>query len=951
VEVKATAPILQTETPEVSQVFDHSKIIGLPLNSRDVVGTLGVLTAGVAPARRTIGGRRGDRGRGALQNVRGLRQQDNIVLVDGTIMTEGNGQLTFLPDPDAVQEFEIKTTLYGAEYGVRPGGQVSLVTKSGTNQPHGTGYWLHRNDNLDARNFFDQGPRPEYKRNQFGTTFGGPIHFPGLFNGRDRAWFFFSYSGERVRRFRSLTGNVPTEDQRQGRFTTAVTDPLTGAAFPNNTIPQSRFNPVSLKFMEFWPKANTPPERGFNFTSNSSDPLDRNGVITSIDLRTSANSRWQGRFIFDSQPTNLNTAIDVFRAKHGLRTWSQNIRNVRSIGARAVNEFGVHFFRRPYNPGAGRSSSPDDFASTLGIPNFPSRTVDRIGVPNVAVTSLLLVGDNGTRGFVNIGNWEVRDSFSFVKGSHSLKAGYHFRRHYNLFATENRSSFSFSPDRYTRNAFGNFLLGYLTTSTLGAEGLRGNFAQNSHYFYLQDNWKTTDRLTLSLGLRYELRLPWKDKRGLMSNVDPRCACYNPPLVIADPPPGLTGRFTAGAPLIEWTKNGWQPRVGFAYRADPKTVVRSGFGIYANEPYINMVQLIASNPRPGTSALSFTSDPNILGLTFSNPFDLSARVPGGGLPNVSGFETPLPQASLYGWGLTLQRELAAGMVFEIGYEGGHAVHDIQLTQFNDAVPGTGSRQARRPYPQYQNWQVVTADGDNRFNSMVLRLEKRADERGFQFLVSYTLAKTLDTTGGRAEVPGDPTGVTRNLPLSLNRGRGEGDIPGRFVAVTGYELPFGQGKPHLTGGPWGRLLGGWSLFSILELQKGAWLTPVLAVDNLDVGSGVGQRPDLTGNPNLDPSQRTPNRWFDTSAFALPPRTRFGTAGRSIIEGPGMIELDVSVRRTFRLSEAVRMDFRFDVFNLPNHTNFYIPGNSFGTAGFGVIGAALEPRDLQMGFKFYF
>src|SRR5439155_24664755 len=187
-----------------------------------------------------------------------------------------------------------------------------------------------------------------------------------------------------------------------------------------------------LKFLPFWPDPNTPPERGFNYTSSTSDPLDRDGVIASIDFKTSATSRWYSRFIFDSEPTAFNTAINLFRTLNPLRTWSQNIRNVASIGPHAVNEFGVHFFRRPYSPGAGGSASPTDFASTLGIPNFPSRTVDRIGVPTVSVTSLLQLGDLGSRGAVNIGNWELRDSLSLVKGAHSFKAGYHFRRHYNL---------------------------------------------------------------------------------------------------------------------------------------------------------------------------------------------------------------------------------------------------------------------------------------------------------------------------------------------------------------------------------------------------------------------------------------------------------------------------------------------------------------------------------------
>ena len=236
VEITAASPILRTESPEFGQVIDNTKINGLPLNARDVIYSLAALTPGMMPARSSLGVTQ-SAGAGSNFNVRGNRRVDNVVLLDGGILSFGNGQLTFLISPDAVQEFEVKTGLYGAEYGLRPGGQFTVVTKSGTNALHGTLYEFHRNDNLDARNFFDPGPRPEFKRNQFGAVVGGPIVIPRLFDGRDKAWFFFSYAGERVRRLLSLTGNVPTDNERAGRFATSITDPLTGAAVPEQHDP------------------------------------------------------------------------------------------------------------------------------------------------------------------------------------------------------------------------------------------------------------------------------------------------------------------------------------------------------------------------------------------------------------------------------------------------------------------------------------------------------------------------------------------------------------------------------------------------------------------------------------------------------------------------------------------------------------------------------------------
>jgi hypothetical protein len=248
VEVLANAPILKTETPELAQVIDNKKIISLPLNNRDVFGILGALTPGVQPTRA-----RGTDAFGVQYNVKGMRQSDNLAMIDGSLVSETNASLQFFVNPDAVQEFEIKTGLYGAEYGIKPGGQFSLVTKSGTNQLRGTAYWLHRNDNLDARNFFDPGKRPEFKRNQYGAVAGGPIVLPRLFDGKDRAWWFFAFNRESIRRFQSLTGTVPTADEKAGRFAGAITDPLTAQPFPDNTIPASRFEPAAVKLAQFWP--------------------------------------------------------------------------------------------------------------------------------------------------------------------------------------------------------------------------------------------------------------------------------------------------------------------------------------------------------------------------------------------------------------------------------------------------------------------------------------------------------------------------------------------------------------------------------------------------------------------------------------------------------------------------------------------------------------------------
>jgi len=946
VEVNAQAPMLKTETPEFGQVIDNQKIVDLPLNFRDVIQTLGALTPGMAPARKSLGGV--EQSFNSAFNVRGNRHVDNVILLDGGLLSFGNGQLTLFVSPDAVQEFEVKTGLYGAEYGIRSGGQFSMITKSGTNALHGTLYEFHRNDNLDARNFFDPGKRPEFKRNQFGAVLGGPIVIPKLHNGKDKAWFFVSYAGERVRKRFSATAVVPTLEEKAGRFSTTITDPLTSQPFPNNAIPSSRFNPIAQKFLPYWPAPNT-TGRGFNFTStDTSFDIDSNQLIGKIDLKVSDANRWSGRFLFHDAPNDIVNTIDTFSRKDKYRTITQALGNTRTIGSRSVNEFGFNFNYINSQP----PFAPDrpGFGKEFGIPNFPSFPVDLTGVPTTIVTGYRSLGDVDSPGPYNEYLWEARDNFSFIKGAHSFKTGYHFRRYAVLVNFQIRTALVFQP-RYTGNAFGDFLLGHLTTSTQGGEIFRQNYGQNSHFFYFQDSWKVRPNLTLDVGLRYEYRGDGKDKRGFQTNFDPLRGQVDPPLQNLTLQPWETGRHLANVPTMIWGKRGILPRIGLAYRPIEKTVIRSGFGIYATEPPVAMLQSLGQNLRPNAGGFSYNSDLGIPTLSLSDPFNLQSQVSGGGLPSVFAIQRPLPLTLSYSWGLAVQRELSQNTSFEIGYQGAHLVHDLLVTAFNDAVPGAAPRQQRRPYPQFQNINFVTANGTNSYNGLEMKLERRPGKSGLSGLLAYTWAKSIDTLGGRSSTPGDPGVISRNMSVRDNRGLSEGNIPSRFSAMVGYEMPFGANKKFLTAHPLGKVLGGWTFNAILTLQRGPWITPVIPTDRLDVGSNASSRPDLIRNPSLSNSQRTPQKWFDTDAFATPQPLRYGNAGRSIIEAPGYANLDLSLLRSFNMSETSRLEFRFEAFNATNHTNFGTPGNSFGTSNFGVIGSAYESRDLQFGLKFYF
>ena len=963
VEVASTAPILKTETPEYGQVIDNKKIISIPLNARDVFGVLGSLTPGIQPTQ----------GQGAIAgavsfNVRGLRRSDNVAMLDGAQVSETNANLQFFANPDALQEFEIKSGLYGVEYGIKPGGQFSAITKTGTNELHGTVFWFHRNDNLDARNFFDPGPRNEFKRNQFGAVVGGPIMLPGLFNGKDKAWWFFSYDGERIRQFRSLTGTVPTAAQRAGTFADPILDPFNNnEPFPNNTIPAGRFDPIASKLGAFWPNPNTEASRGFNFTSASSAPINRNNYIAKMDFQTGPDSRWMGRFMAAVRPLTFVQIIDTFSRINALDNWAQTLTNTRNFGSNVVNEFGFHFFRRPYKPGIP-GGGPDGFGPTLGLPNWPKREVDFDGVPVTSVQGMVLIGSHSIQGPVPEGQWEIKDNISWTKGSHYFKAGYHYRYHYVFFGLTGRTRFNVStPGHYTGNDLANFQLGYLSSAREGNE-LRLNHNFPSHYFYFQDSWKVSPKLSFQLGMRYELRGGWRDLRGFSSNLQLDCAlqttepqpsCFDPRQTIGDEAVfPATGRFAEQESIFSWTKNGFQPRIGFSYRLTDNTVLRGGGGLYGNEPMGGMLYSAAAlgNPRANAANVDYLSDASFPTLRISNPFDPAAQA-GGTVRNFgAGYEDPMPQWYVPNFGLAVQHMLPANTMLEVGYEGTRSVHEMMIWEFNDARPGSEPRIDRRPWPSMTRYQMLLGNGNQTYHAMNLKIEKRPGPEGLSQLLAYTWAKGIDTAGGRSGGFADPPQISRNLYTrghgAINRGRGEGTIPGRLAWLTGWDVPYGPGRTYGTDSMLGKIFGGWSMYTIVTLQKGNFFT-VSDSDRLDVGSSASQRPDLLRDPNFSSSSREPQRWFDTEAFAAPAPHTYGNAGRGIVEGPGIINMDFSLMKEFFITEGTRLEFRFEAFNLTNHTNFrpLTPQFSFTNPNFGVFNRASEARDLQFGFKIYF
>ena len=920
------------------QVIDQEKLESLPVNTRDM-GQLAGLAPGAAPS---------SEGRSRTVKVLGMRRRDNLTYIDGTLFTHGDGGASFQASTDALKEFDVKTGLYSSEYGIRPGGQIIAVTKSGANDLHGGLFWFHRNDNLDARSFFEQ-EKAEFKRNQMGATLGGPLLLPKLLDGRDRAWFFLSYQLRSVREINPLTGVVPTAEEKQGQFTTPIRDPLTGDFFPGDKIPADRLDPVALKLLHYWPRPNT--LGALNFTSpDSISPVDNPQMIARVDLKSSAVSRWAGRFVWDGNNWFRSHPISTFFSSNPLSTWGQVLSYNRSLGTTAQNVASLHWFRRPHEA----IPSQHEGVEQLGIPELLLSEVDRTGVPRIEIQGYTRIGDGVYSGPSVLGNWEGKNDLSLLKGDHALKTGIHYRRHYNLYVTERRTRFTFF-DRYTGNGFADYLLGYLAQSQLGGESSRGRFHQDSYYMYLQDTWKTSPSLTLNLGLRYELRLPWKDQRGFMSNLDPVTAQIVPELQDLDLKSGETGRFQPNYPLIRWNKlGGFLPRLGLSLRLADKTVLRSGYGIYSNEPDLNNVLRLSRNPRPGAVRPIFNSDLETPSLRLSDPFPEEGR--GDAIPDHFGMQTPLPLSRTQSWGLSLQHELSSYWLLDSGYHGSRSTHRLETVSLNDAAPGTGERQIRRPWPQLQAVYVPLADADSWYQGMHFQLEKAAGPDGFYGLVSFSWSRLIQTGGNTTGFVSLHRFRSRNLPLAATRGVTDFHIPRRLMLSGGFDLPFGPTKPLLRRGLASRILQGWSIRAISNLQDGGWLTVTLPGDPLDAGSEASQWPDRVRDANLPVSQRTPSRWFDTTAFTMPPAFQYGNSGRGVVKGPGLLNLDMSLRRTFLLSEKQRLEARLEAFNATNRSNFLVTSRGeqtleYGTSGFGVLAKSFPGRQIQLALKYYF
>lgn len=981
VEVEGSVSLLNTESAASGAVIGEEKIVALPLNGRQFI-QLALLVPGA-----NTGGRNVQQNNVRLNQTGGFsssggRTNNNLFTLDGTTNTDPDyNALSYVPIVDSLVEFQVQSAQYGAQYGRASGSQVNVVSKSGSNELHGSAWEFLRNQALDSRPFNSVTSRlPKNQRNQFGGTAGGAIR-------KNKLFFFGAYERLTLRQagVGLTTVLVPTELERRGDFSRSAGtffDPDTlsnGArtAFPGNVIPANRLNPLTLAAIQAMPLPN----------SGTSGYVNSNGIIRQDGHNGS------GRIDYNLSPTNLvfgrysvadeqSFTPDVVPGRERLgsvRPQNASLGWNRVLGARGVNELRIGFNRLNFTDGL-----PEPLFDVGGT----RRTLPRFRPIGYAVMggAGAFTGTTGG-GTVQVRNnsYQIYDNFTWIAGRHTLRAGGEMMRlDYNRSeAAAPIGDFQFSQGYTSRTASNDNTGNVIATMMLGLPNqgnrqivpTRLDARQQSGSLYLQDDWKLNAKLTLNFGLRYEIAEPLYDRRGQMASIDfskvpwptqifaeGRTNFFRPTLFTCG-----EGGYPRGCAYLD--RNNFAPRFGLAWSGLPKTVIRMGAGIfYANTDFNGLLQLARGLPTNISQNLNAASNfvPSFRGFDIFGP---SATV---GTVALSQASLDLRQRTSYSpqVSVSVQREIARDTILDVGYLGTFGIKLQQNVQPNNAMPGAGAVDPRRPYagvvfdagmrfPFYitttGNSVPVTQvnmyahSAQSNYHALLVRFEKRYS-RGYSWLSSYTWSKAISNApqfrnaGGANGSENSPPQNSYNL--AAERGLASFDLRHRWVNTVVYDLP-GRG--------W--LLGGWQWSSIVQLQTGFPFTVNLSGDTAGIGGGTGGiliRPNAVPGQSsrLEPEARSTGRFFNTSAFALTPSFQFGNVGRNTVEGPGMFNIDTTLARNFVIRERFRLQFRAEFFNLFNTPNHSIVGRLINVpAQFGVVLNQLDPRQIQFGLKLAF
>lgn len=956
VTVSAAASLLSTDDATVGHLIDERKIRELPIPGKRNMYLLALLGAGMSrgPASSvTTSGFGPGFGIAAM----GQKVHNNWIMLDGApLRTSIHAAVRMRPSVEALQEFKVEAGFYSAEYGTQSGAQIISAIRPGGNTFNGVLFHFLRNEKLDARNFFENPATPKrpLRRNNYGGVLSGRII-------RDKLFFTGNYEAFIERRSNQAFAIAPSDRMKAGDLTepffragrsasgalTPIRDLTTGQPFPNNRIPASRIAPQAQRLFRFWPERNIGPVEfngQNNFNGVSRDTVDDRQAFVRIDYNIGAKDRLFGRYGFQdvndrNYPVNPHPFFVQDRPK---RQQNATMTYTRMVSPTKLNELKVSYNRDLFQTLDAASGQDFNIERDLLIPG-QTNTPYTTGVPLISVTGVSGIG-NTVPNTIWDESRRIADTFSLVRGKHSLRIGTEFfhlllRRETYQFVTGNfiftgiHSGIGQATAARETTAWADFLLdqpAQVRTAHSEVPGFQpGQFTRlfgwRSHTF-LQDDWKVTPRLTFNIGLRYEYNSVLRDIRGGTRN-------FNFATQQLYPEPGVTG------PLYQPDYNNFAPRFGFAFRPfrDNKTVIRSSYGVFYN---VNML----NNLTESSKNVPFQAGINELNPAGTIRIRMSNAVVGSNIAAT----TPevLAVASNYGvgdvqqWTFNVQRALPGQIVVEVGYVGSKSSHFDRPRTFNAINLLAG--ETRKPYPQWGNIEVITTDASGSYHGLLTKAEKRFS-RGLTFLGTYTWSKTMfDAWAGNAA-------QRHNNPFNARaeKGRAETDQRHRATASWLYELPFLKNKRGLMG----TLLGGWQTNGVLTLETGMPIHPLQGVKPLnDECSRCNHRPDRIRDGNLPESERTLQRWFDTGAF-VSATGRYGNSGRNVLDAPGLVNLDFSLFKNFRIAESKTLQFRWENYNATNTPAFNPPGLNIGAGTFGQITSAGLPREMQFGLRLLF
>jgi hypothetical protein len=983
VEVTSTAPLLSTDSATVGTVITNKQVVELPVNGRGFY-RLAQLTPGAALLPPT-GNSLAIRPEVVNGNViSGIRGSATSFLMDGVDVSEQHQGGTFIQTSiDALQEFSVVQSPYSAEYN-RGGAFFNATTKPGTNRYHGVLFEFLRNDALDARNYFSL-VRQRQKRNQFGGNLGGPITIPHLYHGRDRSFFFFNYEGQRLRT--GLVNNiiVPNDARRGGNFSDLLSSGriiydrsnLVGGVpqpFAGNIIPTSRLSPQALAIQQYYPRQNT--TTGTNSTAPSQS-VDFDQYIVRVDHQITPKNRLFARWVYIKQKeVDPNSSVALGNA--ALTSWGQDIAVgvISNVGNTMVNEARAHFL--PSHVRLQGFLQGPDWNGRFGVTGFSDLLRPGVGgvFPDYAWSgygSLQGSGFDQRPKSQDRKAFEATDNFTILKGRQAIKFGVLFR-YYQWLGYDSGNSgggFTFNGNATGNNtasgdAYADFLLGYPSAVARSYPG--ANFGGQGLYkqFFIQDDYRVSDKLTINMGLRYEYS-PWLDGyKGQIGTFDPTRA---KPIIVSGTGtvPDLSsqpaapaayqyfGQYIqtssqAGLPLnLTYTnKTQFAPRLGISYSVNRKTVVRAGFGMfYEPEGTSGRVNL---NILPYRLAETINQTQNVTPTrSMANFFLGTALGSAASTPSLGPTRTHLSMGTNIHYSLNVQRQFTDHDLFEVGYVANRGVH---LSSSNDAnvplTPGPGAIQARRPYPLWSGITYQTQDMSNNYSSLQSKFEHRFSH-GYSALVAYTYSKVLQYN--QASALGGNT--------AYEYARAPYDIP-HNVAISGsYQLPFGRNRSffNTANGFVDAIIGGWQAQTILVVRSGTPYTPIVSSDRANTGVG-SQRPNINpagGNPQF---KRSLSAWFDRSRYmgAGNPAIgvyAYGQVRANTLRAGTYNQFDASVFKNFALPGESTLSFRAEFFNFPNTVSFNAPSNvTIDNAAAGqVTSSSNSPRQIQFALKYNF